>query len=103
MKDLPQGWREELADEARETLVGLPKHLRPGRERPEYVEPSHPGGEHSDWPKDDATLTTASQEIALLREMARRCHNGAPDPYQEFYDLGMSPLLERLADALDPA
>lgn len=50
-------------------------------------------------------LAAAAREAmplpAMLRDLARRCHNGAPDPYQEFYDLGMSPLLDRLADALE--
>lgn len=45
--------------------------------------------------------TPDEKRVVLLRELARECHNGAPDPFQEFYDEGMSPLLDRMADAIE--
>lgn len=41
-----------------------------------------------------------AREAAVLRDFARRCHNGAGDPWQAFYDAGLSPVLDRMADAL---
>ena len=33
-----------------------------------------------------------------LRDAGRLCHNGAPDPYQEWYDRGVGQWLTNLAD-----
>jgi hypothetical protein len=41
--------------------------------------------------------------VAALRDLARRCHNGAGDPWQEFYDRGYSPMLDHIADRLAAA
>lgn len=37
----------------------------------------------------------------LLRDLSEWCHNGAGAPWQEFYDHGAAPILERMADRLE--
>jgi hypothetical protein len=37
----------------------------------------------------------------LLRVLADQCFNGAPGPWQEFYDRGYAPMLTELAEVLE--
>lgn len=48
-----------------------------------------------------SAMEDESPMVTVLKTLRERTYNGAPDPYQEFYDEGYAPMLERMIERLE--